>query len=136
MAPFSEIFYHIVWKTGENSPKMTSPTQRLIENFLAGAGKKFGYSLVAAAVLEDHIHLFVRALPGVAPGDLVLRLKNEIDDFLRQKLAMASPPVWDEDYGVVSVSRSHAELVAEYVKTQRQRHKSGKINRTLERTGT
>ena len=75
-------------------------------------------------------------MSGVAPGVLVEMLKSELTKFMTEKLAMQSPPKWDEGYGAVSVSKAHTETIINYVKTQKSRHREGKINETLERVRT
>ncbi len=132
--PFNEIFYHIIWKIASDSRKMNPITRSVIKEFITKSGKEIGYIPLSVAVLEDHIHILVETPPDTTPGKLVITLKNRILDYLAEKMAMSSTPVWDENYGIVSVSRSHTELVAKYIDEQEQRHKIGKINRTLERT--
>lgn len=112
---------------------MTEPTQKLVLQFLEDYGEKFGYEPIAIAVLNDHIHILVKLLPGIAPGILVELLKTEIAHYLKETMAMKNPPQWDDAYGIVSISRAHIDIVAKYIRQQRQKHKSGRTNETLER---
>ncbi len=130
---FSEIFFHLVWRISPASPKMTPPTRSLVKSFLQDSGDKFGYEPIALSVMDDHIHIVVGLLPGIAPGLLVETLKEEIYRYLAGDMAMKNPPSWDDAYGVVSISRAHLDIVAEYVRTQEKRHRAGRTNTTLER---
>ena len=130
---FSEIFFHIVWRTAPASDRMNAPTRKIVKNFLMDFGEKYGYEPIAISVLEDHLHILAKLLPGVAPGLLVETLKEELNQYLKKTLAMKNPPHWDDGYGIVSVSRAHIDAVAQYVHQQEKRHKTNRINSTLER---
>jgi len=134
MLAFSEIYCHFVWRISDDSPKLDKLTQRLAENFIRDFDEKFGYECISVCALADHIHFLAKLLPGVAPGLLVVRIKDELSEYLKVKLAMNTPPRWDNRYGIVSVSKSHLEIVKKYVETQKIRHRDGKLNKTLERT--
>ena len=136
MIAFTDIYFHFIWRIDENSPEIDNLTERLVEKFLIDYGERFGYECIANAVLPDHIHLFAKVMSGVAPGVLVEMLKSELTKFMTEKLAMQSPPKWDEGYGAVSVSKAHTETIINYVKTQKSRHREGKINDTLERVSS
>ena len=131
---FSEIYCHLIWRVAADSERMNKATQKILERYLLQHGDDFGYKPLAVAVLEDHIHMLVKLMSGVAPGALVELLKKQIKIFLVEQMAVKSPPRWDDGYGIVSVSRAHLGVVADYIRTQGARHKSGKINKTLERT--
>lgn len=130
---FSEIYFHLVWRIAPASSAMNAPTQKLVNNFLSDFGEKYGYEPIAVSVLEDHIHILAKLLPGIAPGLLIELLKDDLAQFLKNTLAMKNPPQWDDGYGIVSISRAHIEAVTKYVQQQQKRHSDGKINSTLER---
>ncbi len=130
---FSEIYFHFVWRIAPASSAMNAPTQKLVNNFLSDFGEKYGYEPIAVSVLEDHLHILAKLLPGIAPGLLIEVLKEELAHYLKKTLDMKNPPQWDDGYGIVSVSRAHIEAVAKYVQQQQKRHSDGKTNPTLER---
>ncbi|RKZ32120.1 hypothetical protein DRQ33_06460 [bacterium] len=133
MIAFAQIYCHFIWRIENNSKKMNQLTRDLVKKFILDSQEKFAYECIAISVLEDHIHFLAKILPGVAPGDLVVRLKQELYDYLIKQMAMTSPPRWDEGYGIVSVSKSHLDIVKEYINNQNKRHRENKINKTLER---
>jgi len=130
---FAEIYCHMVWRIADASARMNLPTRKIVRKFIENSGERFGYRLIAASVLDDHVHILVGLLPGIAPGLLVELVKNEINQYLSRTLAMQNPPCWDDGYGVISVSRAHVDALAHYVGQQEKRHLHGKINATLER---
>ncbi len=130
---FSEIYCHIVWRVAEDSSEMNSAMQKVLQGYFTSRGDEFGYKPVAISVLNDHIHLFAQLMPGVAPGALAELVKHQSTIFMIDEMALKTPPIWDNGYGVVSVSKSHTDIVSEYVRTQEFKHKSGKTNSTLER---
>lgn len=130
---FSDIYCHIIWRVSNTSAVMMNPTRKLMRCFLEDFAEQFGYEYIAVSVLEDHVHMLARLLPGVAPGLLVELLKEESTQYLQKTLAMKNPPQWDDAYGIVSISGSHLDMVAKYVVQQEKRHREGKINKTLER---
>jgi len=130
---FSEIYFHLIWRITPTSSEMKAPTQKLVNNFLLDFGGKYGYEPIAVSVLDDHIHILAKLLPGIAPGLLIEILKEELTQYLKKTLAMKNPPQWDDGYGIVSVSRAHIEAVVKYVQQQEKKHSEHKTNPTLER---
>lgn len=130
---FSQIFFHIVWRIASTSPKMSIPTCRIVEDYLERQGERFGYEPIAVSVIEDHVHILAKVMPGVTPGLLVETFKEELNQYLKKNLAMKNAPIWDDGYGILTISPSHIEAIVKYIKQQQLRHNSGKINATLER---
>ena len=130
---FSDIYCHLVWRISAASAVMMAPTRKLVRSFLEDFAEQFGYECIVVSVLEDHVHMLAKLLPGIAPGLLVELLKEELTQYLQKKLAMKNPPQWDDAYGIVSISGSHLEMVAKYIAQQEKHHRKGTTNKTLER---
>ena len=132
---FSEILLHVVWKISSNSKKMTSPTQKILREYLSDVIDKKQFEIIEAAVTDDHIHILIKPSIEIQIKNSVFKLMDNCSDYLTQKMALQNPPQWDLNFGVVSVSKAHLEMVVEYIRTQDIRHKSSKTNATLEKTG-
>jgi REP element-mobilizing transposase RayT len=82
--------------------------------------------------MNDHAHLLVQLPQIIAPDEIVNHLADSTSELV-DGMGRNEKLVWEEDFGVVSVSKSHLEIVTKYVETQVERHASGNINETLER---
>ena len=130
---FSEIICHFIWRIASDSDPMKKATCSIVEKFLEDKVTDLGYSPISIAVLEDHVHLLAMIQHNITPKSIVEDLKEKISKYLNCELAMQNPPIWNEGYGIVSVSKSHVDIVTEYLVDHKTRHRKGKINTTLER---
>jgi putative transposase len=86
---------------------------------------------IAVSSAVDHVHLLCRLSPKV-PVMEVVRATKSASAVLFNRSFGAEVLRWQEGYGEFSVSPWDVAVVAEYVRTQRQRHRSGEINHWLE----
>ena len=87
---------------------------------------------LALALLPDHVHVLIVAPPVASPDDIVSVLKDSTVEHV-SGMGRGEKLEWKPGYGVVSVSKSHLDIVEKYIATQVERHESGKINDTLEK---
>lgn len=133
--PFSELFYHIVMKINVSEVKLHELTRKIVQAKLEEEIESVGGANISVNLLHDHAHLLVQLPQIIAPDEIVNHLADSTSELV-EGMGRNEKLVWEEDSGVVSVSKSHLEIVTKYVETQAERHASGNINETLERTSS
>lgn len=130
--PFSEVFFHVVigLETGEDA--LHQVTKKLVETKISEAISNLGGQAVAVKGMPDHAHILLAAPPVASADAFVTELKDATTELVAG-MGRGESLEWKHGYGVVSVSRSHLDIVKEYVETQERRHATGKSNATLER---
>jgi REP-associated tyrosine transposase len=130
---YSEINLHIVWHTKGNAPLLEPKVEAIVHHYLRGRCiDASGVYIHEIGGIEDHVHLCVSVAPTVLISDFVGQLKGSSSHEANQKLGYKALE-WQTGYGVVSFGTGDLEWVNEYVRNQRQRHLSRRIEDRLER---
>ncbi|RKZ29956.1 hypothetical protein DRQ36_07120 [bacterium] len=130
--PFSEIFYHAAMGIDTSENPVHGVTAKLVATKLEDELDNIGCFPVAVGLMPDHAHILFGA-PAEASPDAIITALKEATSELVSGMGRDEQLIWKREYGVVSVSRSHLDIVEDYVRTQQERHSSGKVNKTLER---
>jgi len=130
---FSEIFYHIRIDIEHREKPLHTITSKLIETRIEELVSSIGGDFLAFKNLGDHVHMLLGSLPEVSPDNLVTEIRDSTTEMVAG-MGRGEKLDWSRAYGVVSVSRSHLDVLEKYIETQEERHKSGNINETLEKT--
>ena len=72
-------------------------------------------------IMPDHVHLFVKAKPTLAPHYIVGQIKGLSSRVLRQefpKLKSRLPTLWTRSYYIDSVGRLNKYSIRKYIKEQ------------------
>jgi putative transposase len=80
-----------------------------------------GWEIVASEVMPDHVHLFVRVGPTVAPAEVVRAFKGRPDRVLRQEfpyLRRFAKVLWSPSYFAASVGYVSESTVRRYIEHQ------------------
>lgn len=116
------LFYHFVWVTKSREPLLTAELQYRVFPYLMSKGRELGALMLALNGLEDHVHVVAAVPPRMAPAEFVKRLKGASSRFISRELGL--PFSWQEGYGVYSISETDVQRVIEYVRAQKEHHRS------------
>jgi putative transposase len=130
---YSEINLHITWHTKESSPLLVPKVEAIAHHYLRGRCINTpGVFIHEIGGIETHVHLCITIPPTLLISDFVGQLKGASSHEVNQKLSHQAL-AWQAGYGVVSFGTRDLPWVKEYVRNQRVRHASGKIEDRLER---
>jgi putative transposase len=129
-----ELFYHLIWRTKDSMPLLTERVEPLTHKYLIHRALQTTGALVhAVGGIEDHVHMAVSLPPTVAiatwVGDLKGACAHEINHGVCGRGALA----WQTGYGVVSFGKADLPWVVDYIRGQREHHRSGRVVERLER---
>ena len=80
--------------------------------------------IVRLEVMPDHVHLFVKTPPTLAPHYVVQQLKGYTSRLLRHEypqLRSRLPTLWTRSYYVESVGHISEDMVKRYIEDQKGR---------------
>jgi REP element-mobilizing transposase RayT len=66
--------------------------------------------------------------------DVVVDTLKNAGAELINKLALGKTLKWEEGYGVLSLRNKDIEIVSDYIRTQKERHKKGDLIAKMEKT--
>ena len=94
---------------------------RLREIFVERASE-LGITIETMEIMPDHVHLFVKSPPTLAPHHIVQQLKGVSSRLLRQefpRLKSRLPTLWTRSYYCESVGHISEATVRKYIEDQK-----------------
>jgi putative transposase len=73
--------------------------------------------------MPDHTHVLLGLKPNIAPSDLIGDIKTGSTNHINEQRWFGCHFSWQEGYGAFSVSHSHLDRVANYIRNQPIHHR-------------
>lgn len=116
------IGYHLIWCPKYRRKVLVGDVEaRLREIFLEKANE-LGITIETMEIMPDHVHLFVKSPPTLAPHFIVQQLKGISSRLLRQEfphLRSRLPTLWTRGYYCESVGHISEETIKRYIEDQK-----------------
>ena len=93
---------------------------RLLELFILKADE-LSLDIQDVTIMPDHVHLFVKASPSLAPHFIVRQLKGYSSRILRNEfpsLKSRLPSLWTRSYYIESVGHISEDTIRKYIEDQ------------------
>lgn len=130
---YSEINFHITWHTKDNLPFIRDKIEDRLYHYLTHKILETPGALFhAIGGVDDHIHLAVSLTPDLLVSDWIGKLKGSSSYYINHEVQPKGLQ-WQRGYGIVSFGTKDLPWVIEYIKGQKEHHKSGSIQHRLEK---
>lgn len=116
--------YHIVWSPKYRYKLLVGDVEKRLRVLLREKCSQLGIDILSLEIMSDHIHIFVRASPIIAPNNIVASLKGYTSRILRQEfpeLRSRLPTLWTRSYFISSYGKVSAEMIEKYIEEQQGR---------------
>ena len=94
-----------------------------LQKYITGIVIRKGQKLIAIYCMPDHTHVLLGLKPNIAPSDLIGDLKTGSTNHINEQRWIGFRFSWQEGYGAFSVSHSHLDRVANYIRNQETHHR-------------
>jgi len=132
---YSEINLHFVWHVKASVPIISVEIEpRLYKYIRSYALKSPGLIVHEIGGTETHVHIAVTIPPTLLISDWIGKLKGASSHYVNHELANRKVLDWQTGYGVVSFGTKDLEWVVNYIRNQKEHHKTGTAVARLERT--
>ena len=129
-----ELYYHLVWRTKDSAPMLTSMVEPLTHKYLIHRALETPGTIVhAVGGIEDHTHMAVSLPPTVEIAKWIGDLKGACAHAINHGRCGLGTLSWQTGYGVVSFGKRDLPWVVDYVRRQREHHAAGRVEDRLER---
>jgi putative transposase len=91
--------------------------------YMTGIVQNHNHKVLAINGMHDHIHILVGMRPTQAPSDLMEILKGSSSQWINEKKFLKTKFAWQDGFGAFSYTKSHVELVQNYIFNQKEHHK-------------
>lgn len=85
--------------------------------------EEVGIEILAMECDQDHVHLFLNALPILSPADIMAKIKGVTSKKLREEFPHLQhlPSLWTRSYFVSTAGNISSETIKHYVENQKKR---------------
>lgn len=115
--------YHLIFCPKRRRPVLKGSVKERLEEIIHGVAKDIEAEVLALEVMPDHVHLFVSAVPQMAPNVVVGRFKGASSRILRQEFThlLKLPSLWTRSYFLSSAGNVSSSTIRRYIETQSKR---------------
>jgi len=124
MSTYTQILYQIVFSTKDRHLTMIDSGQERLYRFIWGILQNKNCHLYRINGVEDHIHILTHLHPSVALAELVKDIKLAASEFIKEEKLFPLFSGWQDGYGGFTYSISAKDNLIEYVKNQKEHHKT------------
>ena len=136
---YHSMLFHVVFATKERTHFLPPSIQTRLHSYLATMiQERFGRPIRIGGT-EDHVHILLDKNPSVSEPDMLRDIKAFSSGWIHKTFPELADFAWQAGYGIFSVSGTHREMVAEYIRRQADHHRkvslSEELIRLLKRNG-
>ena len=116
------IAYHIIWCPKYRRKVLVNEVEDRLKTLLVEKAEEIGCEISIQEVMPDHVHIFIKTKPTLAPHYIVQQLKGYTSRILRKefpKLKSRIPTLWTRSYYCESIGHISEEAVKKYIEDQK-----------------
>lgn len=121
---FTSLHYHMVFSTRNRERWISPDVEERIWAYLGGIAKENKVHPIQIGGIEDHVHLLLGAPASLAPSKIAQLIKGGSSAWIHDTFPNMKGFAWQDGYGVFSVSKSNIPDVVEYIRGQREHHRT------------
>src|SRR5437667_10199791 len=115
--------FHCVFSTKERRPLIIPELRDRLWPFLGGIARQNKMKAIEIGGMEDHIHILLSLPSTIAIAKAMQLIKGGSSKWVHETFAEHRLFGWQKKYGAFSVSASHLDTVAQYIKGQEEHHR-------------
>ncbi|MGI6544548.1 MAG: IS200/IS605 family transposase [Limnochordia bacterium] len=116
------IGYHLIWCPKYRRKVLVDKVASRLRELFLETSTNLGVTIETMEVMPDHVHLFVKAPPTLAPHYIVQQLKGKSSRRLREEfphLKSRLPTLWTRSYYCESVGHISESTIRKYIEDQK-----------------
>jgi putative transposase len=116
--------YHFVWCVRRRKKILIGLLDDRLKVLIEEATQEIDCEVIALETHYDHVHLFVNALPKLAPHQIMHKVKGYTSHALRREypwLKDKLPSLWTRSYFVSTAGKVSGDTIKRYVEEQKTR---------------
>ena len=92
------------------------------KELITSISRENGWEIIALETMPDHVHMFIKTPPTVAPNNIIVRIKGTTSRLLRAEfpeLRKRLPTLWTRSYFVSTHGHVSSGTIKKYVEEQK-----------------
>lgn len=116
--------YHIIWCPKYRKKVLVNEVEVRLKEIINLKCEELNCEVHELNIMPDHVHLFVKTKPTIAPHFLVQQIKGLSSRILRNEfnhLKSKLPNMWTRSYFIESVGHISQETIEKYIQEQKNK---------------
>jgi putative transposase len=116
--------YHIIWCTKYRRKLLNNDIQNRLKQLIASKCNELDVELCTMETMPEHIHIFIKSKPTLAPHYIIKQIKGFSSKKLREEFPVLKskiPTLWTRSYYVESVGCISEETINKYIENQKNK---------------
>ena len=129
-----DLKYHFVWCPKYRRLALKGNVGKYVQRVIWEVAERYDFTVLEVAVMPDHVHLFISALPDVSPAALIQKIKSitareAFRRFPGLKRLLWGGALWERGYfAMTSGTGTTDEMIRQYIKEQRDHNANDQPN--------
>jgi len=128
----TKIWLHCMLGTVNKLPLILPENEKQIYKILGDCFKNQDCETEVIEGTSDHIHVLFKLNPNKSVSECLDEIITESKSIINKELFPANSFCWNTDYAAFSVSESQAVKVVDYIKNQKETHKTKSYQKELD----
>ena len=121
---YTQIYTMFVFSVKGRQKLIIDKYEQEIHKYISSIVNAHSQKLICINGTNDHIHILISIKPNISISDLMKEVKASSSKWINEKKWFSSKFSWQKGYGAFSYSHSQLANVTEYIKNQKEHHKS------------
>ena len=117
------LLVHAVFSTKDRFRWLDPQLEPQLFPFASSIAANHGSRCLAINGTEDHVHMLLSLSKNMALSALMREIKKGTSRFMKRSDPARRAFEWQDGYGAFSVSKSHLDVVREYIARQKEHHR-------------
>ena len=116
--------YHIIWCPKYRRKVLVNEIENKLKEIIISKCNELDCYVHELNIMPDHVHLFVKTKPTIAPHFLIQQIKGISSRLLRnefKELKRKMPSMWTRSYFIESVEHISQETIEKYIQEQKNK---------------
>ncbi len=116
--------YHIIWCPKYRRKVLINEIENKLREIIITKCNELDCYVHELSIMPDHVHLFVKTKPTIAPHFLIQQIKGISSRILRnefKELKRKMPSMWTRSYFIESVGHISQETIEKYIQEQKNK---------------
>ena len=116
--------YHIIWCPKYRRKVLKNQVKQRLRQLLQEKADEINVTIESMEIMQDHVHLFVKADPTACPHWIIQQFKGYTSRKLREEfkeLRTRLPTLWTRSYYIESVGHISEDTIKKYIEEQKGR---------------
>lgn len=116
--------YHIIWCPKYRRKVLINEIENKLKEIIITKCNELDCYVHELNIMPDHVHLFVKTKPTIAPHFLIQQIKGISSRILRnefKELKRKMPSMWTRSYFIESVGHISQETIKKYIQEQKNK---------------